>query len=122
MASFDIVSELNMQEVDNAINQARKEIDGRYDFRGSQAAVEWDKKALSLLAEDDYKLGAMKDILLKKLHHRGVDIQALQFEEPKPTGRQMFKQEVKLIQGIDKEVAKKINKDIKDSKDRKSVV
>jgi len=115
MPSFDIVSELNIQEVDNAVNQARKELAGRYDFRGSKAEISWDRKTLSLTAEDDYKLGAMKDILLKKLHHRGVDIQAMKFEEPQPMGGMLFKQPVGLIQGIDKETAKSIVKLIKDS-------
>lgn len=115
MPSFDIVSELNIQEVDNAVNQARKEIQGRYDFRGSQARIEWDRKSLSLHAEDDYKLGAMKDILLKKLHTRGVDIQALSFEKPEPEGGMMWKQLVKMIQGIDREKAKEITQLIKTS-------
>lgn len=115
MPSFDIVSELNLQEVDNAVNQARKEIVGRYDFRGSKSEIQWDKKAITLMADDDYKLGAMKDILLKKLHHRGIDIQALKFEKEEPAGGMMIRQLVNLIQGIEKEKAKEIVKIIKDS-------
>ena len=115
MPSFDIVSELNMQEVDNAVNQARKELTGRFDFRGSKAEIEWDKKAITVIAEDDYKMSAIKDILLKKLHHRGVDIQAMKFEKPEPMGGMLWKQPVSLIQGIEKEAAKKLVKIIKDS-------
>jgi uncharacterized protein YajQ (UPF0234 family) len=115
MPSFDIVSELDIQEVDNAVNQAKKEVIGRYDFRGSKSEIQWDRKAITLMADDDYKLGAMKDILLKKLHHRGIDIQAIKFETAEPAGGTMLRQPVKLIQGIEKETAKKIVKIIKDS-------
>lgn len=115
MPSFDIVSELNMQEVDNAVNQARKELTSRFDFRGSKSEIQWDKKAITLMAEDDYKMSAIKDILLKKMHHRGIDIQSLKFEKAEPAGGMMWRQPVSLIQGIEKETAKKIVKEIKDS-------
>ena len=116
MPSFDIVSELDMQEIDNAVNQAIKEIQGRYDFRGSKSELKWDKKEITLLADDDYKLGAMKDILQSKVHRRGLDIKVLKFEKEEPAGGQMIRQKVVLIQGIEKEVAKDIVKLIKDSK------
>jgi uncharacterized protein YajQ (UPF0234 family) len=116
MPSFDIVSELDMQEIDNAVNQAIKEIQGRYDFRGSKSELKWDKKEISLLADDDYKLGAMKDILQSKVHRRGLDIKVLKFEKEEPAGGQMIRQKVVLVQGIEKEVAKDIVKLIKDSK------
>ena len=86
MPSFDIVSELNMQEVDNAINQAKKEIEGRYDFKGSNAELKWDKKEITLLAEDDYKIGAMVDILQNKMGKRGVDLRAIKLGEVEPAG------------------------------------
>ena len=73
MPSFDIVSEVNMQELDNAVNQTLKEIEGRYDFKGSKAELKWDKKTITFIAEDDYKLGAMKDILQSKVHHRAIE-------------------------------------------------
>jgi uncharacterized protein YajQ (UPF0234 family) len=66
--SFDIVSELDLQEADNAVNQTRKEVGGRYDFKGSKAEVEWDHKEITLVAEDEYKIEAMKGILQTKLH------------------------------------------------------
>lgn len=117
MPSFDIVSELNMQEVDNAVNQARKEIEGRYDFKGSKAEIQWDKKSeVILLAEDDYKVEAMGSILQTKLHRRGIDIKAIKFDKIEPAGGRMLRQKVTLVQGIDREVAKDIIKLIKDSK------
>ncbi|MCC7405117.1 MAG: YajQ family cyclic di-GMP-binding protein [Bdellovibrionales bacterium] len=116
MPSFDIVSEVNLQEVENAINQASKEIQSRYDFKGSKARIDWDKKEIAVTAEDEYKVNAMKDILQTKMHRRGIDIKALKFEKPEQVGGMMLKIRVTLVQGIDKEVAKKITKSIKDSK------
>ncbi len=116
MPSFDIVSEVNMQEVDNAVNQAQKEIAGRYDFKGSKAALEWDKKEIKFSAEDDYKIGAMKQILQSKMVKRGVDILALKYTDLEPTGHQMFKLTCTIQQGIEKEIAKKITTAIRDSK------
>ncbi|WP_415062420.1 YajQ family cyclic di-GMP-binding protein [Bdellovibrio sp.] len=116
MPSFDIVSEIDLQEVDNAINQARKEVEGRYDFKGSKAEIQWDKKEVTLLAEDDYKIEAMGSILQTKLHRRGIDIKAIKFEKMEEAGGRMLRQKVTLVQGIDREVAKDIIKLIKDSK------
>ncbi|MEN0057601.1 MAG: YajQ family cyclic di-GMP-binding protein [Bdellovibrio sp.] len=116
MPSFDIVSEVDLQEVDNAINQARKEVEGRYDFKGSKAEIQWDKKEITLLAEDDYKVEAMGSILQTKLHRRGVDIKAIKFEKMEEAGGRMLRQKVLLIQGIERDVAKDIIKLIKDSK------
>lgn len=116
MPSFDIVSEIDMQEVDNAVNQAIKEIQGRYDFRGSKSELKWDKKEIILMADDDYKLGAMKDILQSKVHRRSLDIKVLKFDKVEPAGGQMLRQKVTLVQGIEKEIAKDIVALIKDSK------
>lgn len=116
MPSFDIVSELNIQEVDNAVNQARKEISSRFDFRGSKAEIQWDRKTIAITGEDEYKLNAVKDILQNKLHKRGIDIQAIKFEKAEPMGGMMWKQPVKMVQGIEKEKAKELVKVIKDSK------
>lgn len=116
MPSFDIVSEVDLQEVDNAVNQAIKEIQQRYDFRGSKSEIQWDKKEITLLGDDEYKMGAMKDVLQSKLHRRGIDINSLEFSEIEPAGGQMLRQKVKILQGIDKEIAKDIIKAIKDSK------
>ncbi|MDG0817177.1 YajQ family cyclic di-GMP-binding protein [Bdellovibrio svalbardensis] len=118
MPSFDIVSELDIQEIDNAVNQARKEVDGRYDFKGSKSEIGWDKdkKEITLNAEDDYKIEQMGSILQTKLHRRGVDIKAVKFDKVEPAGGKMLRQKVTLQQGIDREVAKEIIKVIKDSK------
>lgn len=116
MPSFDIVSEMNMQEVDNAINQAVKEIEGRYDFKGSQSEIKWDKKEITLLGDDDYKMKAMKDIIQTKLHRRGLDIKGFKFENPEPAGGKMTRQKVTILQGIEKDVAKEICQFIKESK------
>lgn len=118
MPSFDIVSELDLQEIDNAINQARKEVEGRYDFKGSKAEIQWDKdkKEITLLAEDEYKVEAMGSILQTKLHRRGIDIKAVKFEKVEPAGGKLQRQKVTLVQGIDREVARDVIKLIKDSK------
>jgi uncharacterized protein YajQ (UPF0234 family) len=116
MPSFDVVSELNMQEVDNAINQAQKEVDGRYDFKGSQAEIKWDKKELTLLAEDDYKLQTMVDIIQTKMGKRGIDLRALKLSDPEPAGGKQIRQKISFSQGLEKEKAKEVVKSIKDSK------
>lgn len=118
MPSFDIVSELNMQEVDNAINQARKEVDGRYDFKGSNAEIKWDKDKNEIVfqAEDDYKMEAISSIILNKAGKRGIDLKAFKLEPSEPAGGKTLRQKIKLQQGLEKEVAKDIVKFIKDSK------
>ena len=116
MASFDIVSKINMQEVENGINQAQKELTNRYDFRGSQSEITWDKKVITFKAPDDYKMGAIKDIIQSKLHHRGIDISSLDFSKIEHVGGMMMKQTVTLKQGIDREEAKKISAAIRDTK------
>lgn len=116
MPSFDIVSKIDLQEVENGVNQAKKEIENRFDFRGSQAEIVWDKKTIVFRAPDDYKMGAIKDIIQTKLHRRGIDISSLKFSEVEHVGGMMMKQEVSLKQGIDREAAKKISNAIRESK------
>lgn len=116
MPSFDIVSEINAQEADNAVNQALKEIEGRYDFKGSKSELKWDKKEIQLTAEDDYKIGAMKDILQTKFHRRGIDIRALNYGKVEEAGGRMLKQKITLNQGIDKDKARDITTFLKDLK------
>ena len=116
MPSLDIVSEINMQEVDNAVNQTKKELGSRFDFKGSKFSVEWDESEIRLSAEDEYKIGAVKDTLQSKLHKRGIDISSLKFGDVTPSGNQVLKQNAEIRQGIDKETAKKINKYIKETK------
>jgi uncharacterized protein YajQ (UPF0234 family) len=116
MPSFDIVSEINMQEADNAVNQALKEIEGRYDFKGSKAELTWDKKEITIVAEDDYKIGAMKDILQSKFHRRGIDIRALNYGNIEEAGGRLLRQKITLNQGIEKEKAKEITSFLRDTK------
>jgi cyclic-di-GMP-binding protein len=116
MPSFDIVSEIDLQEVDNAVNQAKKELANRYDLRGSKCNIEWDKKTITLVGDDEYKINVVKDILQSKLHKRGVEMSSLKLDKVEPVGQMMLKQKGELKQGIDKEAAKEIIKSIKDSK------
>ena len=116
MPSFDIVSEIDNQEIENAVNQLKKELQSRYDFRGSKYEVHWDKKEISYQAEDDYKVNAIKDMLQSKAHRRGVDIRAFKFDKIEPIGGMMLKQKVSIVQGVEKEKAKQISQYVKDAK------
>lgn len=116
MPSFDIVSEINLQEVDNAVNTAVKEVAHRYDLKDGKCEIIWDKKTIVLKANAEIKLNAVRDILQSKLHKRGVEISSLKFDKIEPIGGMMLKQAGTLIQGIEKEKAKEIVKSIKDSK------
>lgn len=115
-SSFDIVSQIDMQELDNALNQTRKEIAQRYDFRGSNASLELNGDELKLAAEDEYKLGAILDILRQRMAKRGLSLRALEPGKVEPAAKGSVRQTVKLKQGIDKETAKKITVAIKAAK------
>ncbi len=116
--SFDIVSEVDLQEVDNAINQATKEIQQRYDFKGSKSEITLNKKegTLNIASDDDYKLKAVIDILQNKMIKRGISIKALTYGAVEPASAGSVRQEIKLQKGIEKDDAKMIVKMIKDSK------
>ena len=116
--SFDIVSDINFQEVDNAINQASKEIQQRYDLKDSQTELELNKKEklITLNTKDDYSRKQAIDILQSKFIKRGISIKALKYLEPEPTAHGRLKQLINLQSGISKENAKIITKMIKDSK------
>jgi cyclic-di-GMP-binding protein len=118
MPSFDIVVETDLQEVDNAVNQARKELGQRYDFRGSKSRIDWEKGSgeLTLFGEDDYRLGAVLDILKSKLFKRGVSIKNLTVEKAEDAADSMRRQKVVLAQGIDTPMCKEIVKLIKQAK------
>src|SRR5262245_48311317 len=118
MPSFDIVSEINLVEVRNALDQCNKEITNRFDFKGSDARVEHSEKekTLTVFADDDFKLGQVRDVLTGKLAKRGVDIRCLDAGPPEKAGGDKAKQVIKVREGIDQELAKKIVKLIKDSK------
>lgn len=116
MPSFDIVSELNLQEVDNAVHQTEKEIATRFDFRGAQAEITFDKtkKLITLVANSEQKIENMLSVLQSKAIKRQVDIKCLNPEKIQPKGGNLLKQDVLLKEGIDKEFGKKINSFIKD--------
>lgn len=118
MPSFDIVSEVDLQEVDNAVNQARKELQGRFDFRGVPVEVKLadDKKSIQMKTDGEERLDAVWEILLGKLIKRGLSPNSLERGKKEPVGGKQFKQDVKLQQGIPPEKAKEIVKLIKDSK------
>jgi uncharacterized protein YajQ (UPF0234 family) len=116
MPSFDIVSEVNQVEVRNAVDQTNKEVSTRFDFRGSDARVELAEKALTLYADDDFKLSQVTDILTGKLTRRGVDIRSLDYGEAQKISGNKVKQGATIRVGIDAELAKKIVRTLKDSK------
>lgn len=118
MPSFDIVSKLDAQTLDNAVNNAKKEILNRYDFNTSKSTVELDKKTnvLTIVTEDDMRLKAITDSIISRFVKQGLDPKALDFEKPyiSVTGN-MIKKDIVVKEGIDKEAAKKVVKKIKDS-------
>jgi hypothetical protein len=116
--SFDIVSTVDLQEVDNAVNQARKEIAQRYDFKGSKSSIELQQKEklLTLISDDDFKLKSVNDILQTKLIKRGVPIKALEYGAVEPAAGGAVRQTIRLRVGIEKENARLIVKMIKDTK------
>jgi cyclic-di-GMP-binding protein len=116
MPSFDIVSEVNQVEVRNALDQANREISTRFDFKGSDARVEHKEKELTLYADDEFKLKQVTDVLLGKLTKRSVDVRALKFGAIEKMSGDKVKQVATLRVGIEQELAKKIVKQIKDSK------
>lgn len=119
MPSFDIVSETDLSEVDNALQMMSREIGQRYDFKGAKASIERDKEVLTLIADDDYKLGAMHDLLKVHLTRRKVDPQALEFKEKEAASGNTIRQKVVIKQGIDQDTAKKITKAVKENKQLK---
>ncbi|WP_320170256.1 YajQ family cyclic di-GMP-binding protein [Maridesulfovibrio sp.] len=118
MPSFDIVSQVDLQEVDNAVNNVLKEIDTRYDFRGVNTELSLNKKTnvISLVTGDEMKINAVRDMLITHFTRRKVDPRVLDFGKLEPTSNGRLKQDIKLKEGIDKDTAKKIVKMIKDSK------
>lgn len=113
--SFDVVSQVDMQEVDNAVNQTMKEIAQRYDFKNSQSKVEVEGENLKILADDDYKLRSVIDILKTKLVTRKVPVKNLEFGKQEQASGGAIRQTVKIQQGIETEKAKQLVKDIKAS-------
>lgn len=116
--SFDIVSEIDLQEVDNAVNQAQKEVMQRYDLKDSKSEIELNKKdrLIKVSSKDEFSLKSVNDILQNKLIKRGISIKALKYSEVEQGSMGSARQQITLQQGIEKENAKLIVKMIKDSK------
>jgi cyclic-di-GMP-binding protein len=114
-SSFDIVSRIELTEVTNAINVAKKEIENRFDFKGSKSDISLDDKELVIISDDDFKLSQVKDVLLSKLVKREVPVKNLEYGKIEPAAGGTVRQRVKLISGIDKDNAKKINNIIKET-------
>jgi cyclic-di-GMP-binding protein len=116
--SFDVVSKLDLQEVENAVNQSNKEIQTRFDFKGSVSRIEWDKKEskLTLSSDDEQKLKSVIDILQSKLSKRGVSLKALEYKPIEAAERSTVRQVVMMTQGIASDKAKEIAKAVKESK------
>ncbi len=116
MPSFDLVSKIDSSELHNALEQTKKEIAGRFDFKGSTASIELKEEKLHLQAEDDYKIKALLDIFRTKMVKRGIGVNAIEPQKIEPSGNRMLKQDLLLKSGIAKDDAKTIHKMIKDSK------
>ncbi len=116
MPSFDIVSEVNQVELRNAVEQSNKEIANRFDFKGSDARIDQGEDALTLFADDDFKLGQVYDILTAKLAKRNVDVRYLERGEVEKVSGNKVKQVLTVKEGVTGDLAKKIVKAIKDSK------
>jgi cyclic-di-GMP-binding protein len=114
--SFDIVCKIDPQEVTNAVDQARREIDTRYDLKGTKSAVNIEKTTLTLTAPDDMKLKAVVDILQSKLHRRGVPLKALTYGKVETAAGGLLRQAIDLQQGIPIEKAREIVRIVKDTK------
>ena len=115
-ASFDIVSEVSMEEVKNAIQQSIKELTNRFDFKGSTVEIKLENNQLVVVGDDDFKIEQIKDVLLGKLNKRNVPIKNIHFSDSKHALGGKARQTAELVSGIDRENAKKITTEIKNSK------
>ncbi len=118
MPSFDILCEANAVELKNAVDTANKEVANRFDFKGSDARFELNEKEheITAFADDDFKLGQVRDVLMAKMAKRGVDARYLKLEDPEKIGGDKVKQKMAVKNGVDSDLAKKIVKMIKDAK------
>ncbi len=118
MPSFDIVSKVDLQSLDNAINNAVKEVATRYDFRDSKTSIDLDKKnyVISVVTENDMRLDAIGDVLISRIMKQKIDASCLDFGKEHYSSGNMVKKDIRVKQGIEKEIGKKIVKVIKDSR------
>lgn len=117
MPSFDIVSKVDLQSLDNAINTVRKEILTRWDFRDSKTEIDLDKKAMNIhvVTEDEMKINQIGDIIISRCMKQGISGGSLDFGKEQYASGNMVKKDIKIKQGIDKETSKKITKSIKET-------
>ncbi|MEO5567074.1 MAG: YajQ family cyclic di-GMP-binding protein [Gemmatimonadaceae bacterium] len=120
-ASFDVTTGVDMQEVDNAVNQAQKEIAQRYDFKGANVSIELKRaeEQIALMADSDFRMKALFDVLQAKLIKRGVPVKNLDIGDTKPAGGDTVRKEIKLKTALDSETAKKVAAAIKEAKLKK---
>jgi uncharacterized protein YajQ (UPF0234 family) len=116
MPSFDVVSRTNMEEVDNAIQGAMREIGTRYDFKGSKSSIERTETTLTLMADDEMKLKQVQELLKAHLTRRKVDAGAFEFKDAEKASGNMLRQTVVIKQGVDRELAQRLVKEVKGSK------
>ena len=116
MPSFDIVSRVDFQEIDNAIANALREITNRYDFKGSNTTVERSEKVITIVTDDDLKLSQVNDILISHFVRRKLDPLALGKKDKEKAGGDRIRQTISLVEGIEQDIAKKITSEIKSSK------
>lgn len=116
MASFDVVSKTDLQEVDNAIHGVTREIDNRYDFKGGNTKLERRDEVIEIVADDDYKLTAVQDLLKVYFTRRDLDAKALDFGKPEAASGDTIKQVITIKQGLDQDTSKKIIKEMKAQK------
>ncbi len=116
MPSFDVVSEVDMQEVDNAVNQAVREIGQRYDFKGSKAEISRSEKVITVIGDDEYKLKAVIDVLQSKLVKRDIPLNNLDYGKEEPASGGTIRQNITIVVGIPDDKAKNIVKEIKATK------
>lgn len=118
MPSFDVVNKIDLQQVDNAINNARKAIVTRWDFRNTKTEIELNKKdnSIHIVTEDEMKMKAIEEAIGSALYKVGIDSKAVSYGEIEPTSNTMVKRDAKIVEGIEQDVARKIVKMIKDAK------
>ncbi len=116
MPSFDIISEVNQVELRNALDQTNKEVTNRFDFKGSDARVEQKEHELTVFADDEFKLGQVRDVLNARFAKRGVDLRFLTLDKPEKIGGDKVKQTITVKNGVEPDLAKRIVKMLKDGK------
>lgn len=119
MPTFDVVSNVDLQEVDNAVNQARKELNTRYDFKGSKSQIKHENDTITLIADDKMKLKAITEIINQKMSKRGISPRSLTFKEPEEATGDTIRQSVMIQQGISVDNGRRIVKIIKEKKLKK---